>query len=112
MIWTSRYRLRRATRDSLWIVPTLYIAGAIVLGFTIPQLDRSTTIFRAYGRNPNSTRDVLSTIAGGMLAFTGFVLTVVRLVVQFGSATFGPRLVRWARTTSDTLPMSCLRTER
>jgi uncharacterized membrane protein len=32
-----------------------------------------------------------------MLTFTGFVVTVVLLLVQFGTATFGPRLVRWAR---------------
>ena len=32
-----------------------------------------------------------------MLTFTGFVVTVVLLLVQFGTATFGPRLIRWAR---------------
>lgn len=97
MIWTSRYRLRQAIHDSLWIVPTFYLVGAVVAGLVIPQLDHSLSLVGEFGRNPDSTRDVLSTIAGGMLAFTGFVLAVVLLIVQFGSATFGPRLVRWAR---------------
>lgn len=98
MIWTSRYRLRQAIRDSLWIVPTFYLIAAVVMAFVIPVADRHLQVYGEIGRSPDSTRDVLSTIAGGMLAFTGFVLAVVLLVVQFGSATFGPRLVRWART--------------
>lgn len=94
---TRIYLLRQTIRTSLWIVPLLYLAATLVVGFIVPRVDRDVT-FSIYGRpDPNSVRDVLSAIATGMMAFTGFVLAIVLLLVQFGSAQFGPRVIRWAR---------------
>ena len=84
-------------RNSLAIVPILYLVAALVAGAVIPKIDRELHTPELLGRNPDSVRDVLSSIATGMLTFTGFVVTVVLLLVQFGTATFGPRLIRWAR---------------
>jgi uncharacterized membrane protein len=39
----------------------------------------------------------LSALSSGMLAFTGFVTTVVLLVIQYGSSQFSPRFVAWLR---------------
>jgi uncharacterized membrane protein len=97
LTWTSTYRLRQTVRNSLAIVPIIYLIAALVAGTVIPNIDRDTHTPELLGANPDSVRDVLSSIATGMLAFTGFVVTVVLLLVQFGTATFGPRLVRWAR---------------
>ena len=97
MTWTSTYRIRQTVRNSLAIVPILYLVAAVVAGAVIPAIDRELHTPELLGRNPDSVRDVLSSIATGMLTFTGFVVTVVLLLVQFGTATFGPRLIRWAR---------------
>jgi uncharacterized membrane protein len=96
LIWSSTYRLRQTLRNSLWIVPTIYVAAALVLSYVVPMIDETNDL-PSPTRSADSTRDVLSAIATGMLAFTGFVLAIVLLLVQFGTATFGPRLVRWAR---------------
>ena len=97
LTWTSTYRIRQIVRNSLAIVPILYLVAAVVAGSIIPAIDRELHTPELLGRNPDSVRDVLSSIATGMLTFTGFVVTVVLLLVQFGTATFGPRLIRWAR---------------
>jgi uncharacterized membrane protein len=83
-------------RTSLWIVPVIYLAVTVAVGYLVPHLDRTLGLLGG-DHDPDSVRDVLSAIATGMMAFTGFVLTVVLLLVQFGSVQFGPRIVRWSR---------------
>ena len=85
---------RTRYRQSLVALPSVYLAGAILLGLLTPEIDAA----RGTGSGDIDTaRDVLGATATGMIAFTGFVLSGVLVVVQFAAGQFSPRLVLWFR---------------
>jgi uncharacterized membrane protein len=94
MSWRTRWRVYEYVRNSLWIVPALFVALAIAMGIAIPDIDESveTTIGISYGAEAG--RGVLGALAGGMITFTGFVFSILLLAVQFGSSQFSPRMLR------------------
>jgi uncharacterized membrane protein len=86
----TRLQLRR----SLVAIPAAYLVGAAVLGVLAPQLDSR----RAAGDSGiDPARDILTTTATGMIAFTGFVVAGLLVVVQFAAGQYSPRLVLWFR---------------
>lgn len=92
--WRIRWRLYEYVRNSLWIVPLLFVVAMGALAIILPRVDEhtSTTIGISFGEE--AARSVLGAIAGGMITFTGFVFSILLLAVQFGSAQFSPRLLR------------------
>ena len=54
------------------------------------RLDESDPIVLTSALNASSATSALSALASGMIAFTGFVTSVVLLVVQFGTGEFSP----------------------
>ena len=93
MRWARWYRIRFWVVTNMWMVPMLYAAAAIFLGWFVPHLDTVRPL--RYGLNAGSMATALSSIATGMIAFTGLVFSIVLLIVQFGSGTFSTRLMRW-----------------
>ena len=88
-------RLNRTRyRQSLVALPSLYVIGVVLVGFLAPEIDASRDGGTA---NVDTARDVLTATATGMIAFTGFVLSGVLLVVQFAAGQYSPRLVLWFR---------------
>ena len=94
MSWRTRWRIYEYVRNSLWIVPGLFMAVAIGLGISLPDVDESvhSTIGISFGADAG--RAVLGALAGGMITFTGFVFSILLLAVQFGSSQFSPRMLR------------------
>jgi len=94
MSWRTRWRIYEYVRNSLWIVPALFVVLAIAMGIVIPDIDESvnTTIGISFGAE--AARGVLGALAGGMITFTGFVFSILLLAVQFGSSQFSPRMLR------------------
>jgi uncharacterized membrane protein len=92
--------MRRRYRQSLIAVPVLYLAGAILLGILVPELDQQRDVAVAPDVGIGTARDILSATATGMIAFTGFVLASVLVVVQFAAGQYSPRLVLWFRRDS------------
>src|SRR5206468_3388963 len=78
---------------SLVIVPTMYLLAAVLLGLAIPEFDRSGTSGGLLGVTPDEGQSILESIAAGMIAFSGLVVSVAVLVVQFGAGQYSPRLV-------------------
>jgi len=76
---------------SLWFVPALYILGAIALSRLVPLLPDGLLGSQALFSHATTTT-MLSTIASGMIAFTGFVFSMIFVMIQFGSSTYSPRL--------------------
>ncbi len=96
----DRRRWRRAAYavwDNLWFVPALYVAGALALSFGLVHWDESDPIDLVHSISSSSASAALSALGSGMLAFTGFVTSVILLVVQFGTSEFSPRFVAWIR---------------
>jgi uncharacterized membrane protein len=88
---------RTRFHQSLIVVPVLYVLAAILLGNLTPRIDDA----RGGGSaSVDTARDLLTATATGMIAFTGFVLSGVLVVVQFAAGSYSPRLVLWFRRDS------------
>ena len=74
------------------VVPSLYILGAIVLAELVPTIEGTHDIF-SLRIDADTARTILSSVAGGMIAFTGLVVSIAVVVVQFGASSYTPRLV-------------------
>ena len=68
-----------------WIVPLLYAAGAILLGFTVPRLAYSLQPHAVSTVSVNAAIGFYSAIASGMIALTGIVFSLTFLMVQFSA---------------------------
>ena len=67
--------------------------GALALGVIVPNLAsaRDDSLFGTL--TADSARGILSAVASGMIAFTGLVVSIAVVVVQFGAGQYTPRLV-------------------
>lgn len=92
--WRTRWRVYEYVRNSLWIVPFLFVVVAVTMGITFPWIDQHTTGTIGIVFGSDAARGVLGAIAGGMITFTGFVFSILLLAVQFGSSQFSPRMLR------------------
>lgn len=86
--WFSPFFKRH---KSLWFVPALYILGAIALSRLVPLLPDGLLGSTSFFIHTN-TVTLLSAIASGMIAFTGFIFSMIFVMIQFGSSTYSPRL--------------------
>jgi uncharacterized membrane protein len=94
MSWRTRWRITEYVRNSIWIVPGLLGVLAIVAGIILPTVDERTGTTIGIAFSPDAARGVLGALASGMIAFTGFVFSILLLAVQFGSSQFSPRMLR------------------
>ncbi len=81
----------------MWIVPALYVIAATAAAILLVRWDDVSPITSSLDLDPDSATTALSAMGTGMITFTGFVTSVVLLVVQFGSTQFSPRFLRWFR---------------
>jgi uncharacterized membrane protein len=89
------HALRLRLRRSLIAIPALYLVAAAALGIIAPQLDDATG---GGDSGIDTARDILTSTATGMIAFTGFVVAGLLVVVQFAAGQYSPRLVLWFRS--------------
>ena len=82
---------------SMLPIPGAYIVGAIALGAAAPALDRAIGVRLDRGVGIAAARDILTSTATGMIAFTGLVISSVLVLVQFAASQYSPRLVMWFR---------------
>ena len=90
--WRRRFLLRERLSRSLVIVPSLWIVAALVLGEAIPRAEGERDLLSLH-LDPDTARTILSSIASGMIAFTGLVVSIAVVVVTFGASQYTPRLV-------------------
>src|SRR5215207_9036655 len=90
--WRTRFIARERVSRSLVLVPTVYIVVAVALGLLIPVLEGDSDLL-SLDLDPDTARTILSAVAGGMIAFTGLVVSIAVVVVQFGASQYTPRLV-------------------
>jgi uncharacterized membrane protein len=94
MSWRTRWRAFEYVRNSIWIVPGLFGVIAIAAGLALPRFDEDSAVTIGIAFSADAARSVLGSIASGMIAFTGFVFSILLLAVQFGSSQFSPRMLR------------------
>jgi uncharacterized membrane protein len=87
-------------RDSLWFVPGVMTLAAIILAETMIRIDEGVIgdarvdIYWIFGAGSDGAREVLSTIAGGIITVTGVVFSVTIIALQLASSQFSPRVLR------------------
>lgn len=96
-LWRVR-RFRHWWSRSLWIVPGIYATAAITLAIVLVDFDERAPLSSPLDLSADSATTALAALGSGMITFTGFVMSVVLLVVQFGSSQFSPRFLRWFRS--------------
>jgi uncharacterized membrane protein len=78
-----------------WFVPLLYVAGALLVSFTVPRLANSLLPGFVSTVSVNTAIGFYSAIASGMIALTAIVFSLTFVMVQFSATAYSPRLVLW-----------------
>ncbi len=93
----SLKRLQLWVENAFWLIPLVGLLLAIGLSVLAVELDEALVedqdVQRVIG--PGAATTLLAAIGGGMVTFTGFVFSVVLLLLQFGSSAYSPRTVTY-----------------
>ena len=79
--------------SSLSSATWIYIAFALVLGFIVPSIEKLLPPTWVSPMEKSTIQSILGAIAAGMITLTGLVFSLFFVLVQFGSATYSPRIV-------------------
>ena len=90
--WRTRFVVREWLARSLIVVPSLYIVLALALAEAVALIEDERDLL-SLDLDADSARTFLSAVAGGMIAFTGLVVSIAVVVVQFGASQYTPRRV-------------------
>jgi len=93
-LWSVRLHAREAVSRSFVFVPGIYVVAAAALGIVLPAIDRSSGDHGWLNLSASGTEALLEPVAAGMVTFSGLVVSVAVLVVQFGASQYSPRLVQ------------------
>ncbi len=88
-----RFRWAHHLKTSLWLVPLLFVLGAIVLALATTAAPDDLVPESVTG-DTTAALQILYLIAFAMLTLTGLVLSLVVVVVQLSMGVFSPRIVR------------------
>lgn len=94
MTWRVWFRAREYAKGSLWLLPLLGVLVAGLAGVFDNWLEAHVSLPSSWRYSPSTASTLLATIAGALVALTGFVLTVSVLVVQMATNTFSARYMR------------------
>src|SRR5690349_10543805 len=90
-------RLRMWWDGAFWVIPLTGILLAVLADHLVDGIDES--IADSFGSSALLSRSsavtLLAAVGGGMVTFTGFVFSVVLLIIQFGSSSYSPRTVSY-----------------
>ncbi|HVM08564.1 MAG TPA: DUF2254 domain-containing protein [Acidimicrobiales bacterium] len=84
-------------RASLWFVPAVAVAGAVVVAAFLSRVDvgdEGLLSRAAFPGGAESARAILQTIAGSVITVTGVVFSLTVVTLQLASTQFSPRLLR------------------
>ena len=98
-------RLRMWWDDAFWVIPLTGLVVALAVDSIVDAADEAfaDSIDDLALLSPSSAATLFASIGGGMVTFTGFVFSVVLLIIQFGSSSYSPRTVSYflrSRVTS------------
>lgn len=91
MNWNHRFRLGQFRRNSLWLLPVIAVAAAIVTTELIAWLDGRIELPQNLTFQNSTANTMLSAIVAASISLTGFMLTIFVLVVQISGSAYSPR---------------------
>lgn len=97
---TRLHRLWTSLRSSLWFVPGLMVAAALILadalvsaeGFLDPSIARQHP--RLFGADANGSREMLAAIASSMITVAGVTFSLTLVAITQASSQYTPRVLR------------------
>jgi len=97
IVGTHAIRLRMWWDDAFWVIPVTGLLVAVVVDWLVNATDEAFADSAAELTllSPSSAVTLLASIGGGMITFTGFVFSLVLLIIQFGSSSYSPRTVSY-----------------
>jgi uncharacterized membrane protein len=84
-------RVRLWWSNALWVIPLAGILTAYVVSQVLARYDDELRSLWTNQLSPSAAQAFLAAVGGGMVTFTGFVFSVVLLMLQFGSSMYSPR---------------------
>lgn len=86
-------------RESMWLVPSLLVLGAIILAPVMVQLDElygdaaQEWLPFLFGGGSDAARDMLTTVATAMASVIGIAFSIIIVVLQLAASQFSPRVI-------------------
>lgn len=100
-IRSGLHTIRDAARTQLWPVPTAGVVLAMILGVTMPILDRALAgslpewlQSLIFGGDAGAARTVLDAISSSLITVTSLTFSLTVVTLQLASSQFSPRLLR------------------
>ena len=94
MSWSTRFRVRRFVRGSIWLVPVLGGIAGTLCGIAAAESGRLWEPPDGWTYSAGTAQAVLASVVGASVGLTGFVVTVGVLIVQMATGTFSARYMR------------------
>jgi uncharacterized membrane protein len=96
--WLAWFRLKERWRTSLWMIPGCFVIGAILLANLVVEIEQELWVDGTAFPDRSTTVSILTAMFGGLLTFSGFIITMLLLVPPFVSAQLSPRVLQlWLR---------------
>lgn len=89
---TSWFRVRLWFSDALWFPVLMSNFAAIALALTLPELDQHVANNDRLPLTLSSVQSIFSSMAGGMITFTGIVFSAIFIAAQIQTSSYSPRL--------------------
>ena len=88
--------MRERLRSSLWVLPTLAVLFALVLGTALSNLPAPQGPLRSllFTGSAEGARSLLSTVAGAMITTIGVIFSLTVLALQMAAGQYSPRVMR------------------
>ncbi len=90
----QRGALLEYSRGSLWVLPTAFAAGAILLGWLLAQIPIGPHSILAFQGTADDARSLLIDISGTMVTVIALLLGLAVVALQLSSTQYSPRLLR------------------
>lgn len=90
----TRFRKHHLYSLRFGSVTWIYIIAALAMGFLVPHLNRWVFTDWISPVDKSTLTSFFSSIAAGMITLSGLVFSLIFVLVQFGSATYSPRITR------------------
>jgi uncharacterized membrane protein len=100
MSWRTRYLFRQFLRSSLWVMPFVSMALALVLAPLVREIDEQTQwVLLDYG--PSGAQAMVAALSSSLLTLIVFGFSILLLTVQVAGGQLSPRII--ARTFENRL---------
>jgi uncharacterized membrane protein len=91
MSWARRFELNEFRKNSLWLVPVAGVAICILAQRLVSRLDGRWDAPDHLTFTPSTAGLMFSAIIAASMSLTGFMLTILVLLVQMAGSSYSPR---------------------